>query len=90
MLSGSRLDLTMETIPALIMIFGAAFAWIVLTVFALRRLRRRKKAPPPSTSAAPRGDTNGANLTKPWHRIRPAKGPAFVRRRKLGARKVRN
>lgn len=90
MLTGSRLDLVMDTIPALIMIFGAAFAWIVLTVFALRRLRRRRKGSSQLTSAAPRGDPNSAQRLKPWHRIRPAKGPTSARRRKFSVRKVRS
>ena len=87
-----RLSLSMNAIPSLVLIFGAAFVWVGLTVFVLLRLRRRRRgsslvatAAPPAVAAAGRA---GSHPRKHWHRVHLVAGGAPAGRHR-GIRKVR-
>jgi hypothetical protein len=64
------LNSTMDTIPAVILILGAAFAWLGLTVVVLSRLRRRRNGSSLVASAAPPVDPSSNHSHKRRHHRR--------------------
>jgi hypothetical protein len=77
----------MDTIPAMVLVFGAAFAWVGLTVVVLLRLRRRRHGSSLVASAPVDPGRNHPHRT--WRRVRPVTGQTPPRRRRLSLRKVR-
>jgi hypothetical protein len=75
----------MDTVPTVLLVFVAAFAWIGLTVFVILRLRRRRNG---STLVASAPAEQHSRSHMPWRHVRPVTGQAPVRRRP-GMRKVR-
>ncbi|VXB81985.1 hypothetical protein ARTHRO9AX_190213 [Arthrobacter sp. 9AX] len=84
-----RVNWIMDAIPALALIFGAAFAWLGLTIFVILRLRRRRSGSSVVASAPPPADPDGHYLYRPTRRVRAASGRARTRERRLHARKAR-
>jgi hypothetical protein len=79
----------MDTIPAMMLIFGAAFAWLGLTVFVLLRLRRRRHGSSLVASAASPDSKDRRHGHRPWRRIRRATDRTSANGRKLSVRRVR-
>ncbi|WP_258804880.1 hypothetical protein [Pseudarthrobacter sp. NS4] len=78
----------MDTIPAVFLVFGAAFAWLGLTFFVIHHFRRRRGSSLVAT-APPAPDSDDNRRHRPWRRVRPLAGRAPARRRRLSVRKVR-
>jgi hypothetical protein len=78
----------MDTIPAMMLIFGAAFAWLGLTVFVLLRLRRRRHGSS-LVASAPDSLDGRSHGHRPWRRIRRATDRTSADGRKLSVRRVR-
>jgi hypothetical protein len=80
----------MRMIPSLVLVFGAAFAWLGVTVFVILRLRRRRNGSTLVASAsAPTERAGGHSPHRPWRRVRPVTGQTPARRR-LRLRKIRS
>ncbi|TLM81205.1 hypothetical protein FDW83_17060 [Pseudarthrobacter sp. NamE2] len=79
----------MDTIPAMILIFGAALVWIGLTVFAVLRLRRRWNGSSLVASAPAKAATGPNRFHGPWRRQGRLTGQARRRHRRLRLRRVR-
>ncbi|WP_411375550.1 hypothetical protein ACLH0K_03950 [Arthrobacter sp. MPF02] len=80
----------MDTIPAMILIFGAALVWIGLTVFAVLRLRRRWNGSSLVASAPGKAGPGTSRSHGPWRRGGRLAGQVTRRRhRRLRLRKVR-
>ncbi|WP_146031810.1 hypothetical protein [Arthrobacter sp. AFG7.2] len=78
----------MNAIPSLVLIFGATFVWVGLTVLVLLRLRRRRRGSSVVASAAPPAVHDISHPRRHWHRIHPAGNSAPAGRHR-GIRKVR-
>ena len=76
----------MDTVPTVLLVFAAAFAWIGLTVFVTLRLSRRRNGSTLVASAPVEEHSSRSHM--PWRRVRPVTGQTPVRRR-LRLRKVR-
>lgn len=61
----------MDAILMVILIFGAAFAWMGLTAFVLLRLRRRRTGSSLIASAVPPPDRHGNQRRYPRRSVRP-------------------
>lgn len=76
----------MDTVPTVLLVFAAAFAWIGLTVFVILRLRRRHNGSTLVASAPAEPHKSRSHVS--WRRVRPVAGQTPLRRR-LRLRKVR-
>ncbi|WP_146069248.1 hypothetical protein [Arthrobacter sp. ZGTC412] len=78
----------MDAIPLLILVFGAAFAWIGLMIFVALRLRRRRNGSSLVASAPSPAEATSRREHRVWRRGRPVTGQ-IPRRRSMRLRKVR-
>ncbi|MDR6415798.1 hypothetical protein [Pseudarthrobacter sulfonivorans] len=82
----------METIPAVFLVIGVAFAWLGITVFVIMRFRRRRSGSTLVGSAAPPSDHAGKRRGRTQRRVRAVAGNSTgtsTRRLSLKVRKVR-